>query len=32
MVLSYVKVMGGGRMGVLEMSFKEECESDLFGE
>ncbi|WP_367696687.1 ketol-acid reductoisomerase [Helicobacter pylori] len=30
--LSYAKAMGGGRMGVLETSFKEECESDLFGE
>ncbi|AFI04174.1 ketol-acid reductoisomerase [Helicobacter cetorum] len=30
--LSYAKANGGGRMGVLETSFKEECESDLFGE
>ncbi|MSO65308.1 MAG: ketol-acid reductoisomerase [Alphaproteobacteria bacterium] len=30
--LSYASGIGGGRAGVIETSFKEECETDLFGE
>ena len=30
--LSYASAVGGGRAGVIETSFKEECETDLFGE
>jgi len=30
--LSYAKAIGGTRAGVLETTFKEECETDLFGE
>ncbi len=30
--LSYACALGAGRAGVLETSFKEECETDLFGE
>ncbi len=30
--LSYASAIGGGRAGVLETSFREECETDLFGE
>ena len=30
--LSYAAAIGGGRAGVIETSFKEECETDLFGE
>ena len=30
--LSYASAIGGGRSGVIETTFKEECESDLFGE
>jgi ketol-acid reductoisomerase len=30
--LSYAAAIGGGRSGVIETSFKEECETDLFGE
>ena len=30
--LSYAAAIGGGRAGILETTFKEECESDLFGE
>ena len=30
--LSYASAVGGGRSGVIETSFKEECETDLFGE
>ncbi len=30
--LSYASAIGGGRAGVIETSFKEECETDLFGE
>jgi ketol-acid reductoisomerase len=30
--LSYACGVGGGRSGVIETSFKEECETDLFGE
>jgi ketol-acid reductoisomerase len=30
--LSYACGLGGGRAGIIETSFKEECETDLFGE
>ena len=30
--LSYASAVGGGRSGVIETTFKEECETDLFGE
>ncbi|MEL6622188.1 MAG: ketol-acid reductoisomerase [Pseudomonadota bacterium] len=30
--LSYAAAIGGGRSGVIETTFKEECETDLFGE
>jgi len=30
--LSYACANGGGRAGILETTFKEECETDLFGE
>ena len=30
--LSYASSVGGGRSGIIETSFKEECETDLFGE
>ncbi len=30
--LSYACAVGGGRSGIIETSFKEECETDLFGE
>ena len=30
--LSYAAAVGGGRSGVIETSFREECETDLFGE
>jgi len=30
--LSYASAIGGGRAGVIETSFREECETDLFGE
>jgi ketol-acid reductoisomerase len=30
--LSYCAAIGGGRAGVIETTFKEECETDLFGE
>ena len=29
--LSYASAIGGGRAGIIETSFKEECETDLFG-
>ncbi len=29
---SYASAVGGGRTGIIETSFKEECETDLFGE
>jgi len=29
---SYASAIGGGRAGIIETSFKEECETDLFGE
>lgn len=30
--LSYGSAIGGGRAGIIETTFKEECETDLFGE
>ncbi|KZY32906.1 ketol-acid reductoisomerase, partial [Roseovarius sp. HI0049] len=30
--LSYCSAIGGGRSGIIETDFKEECETDLFGE
>jgi ketol-acid reductoisomerase len=30
--LSYASAIGGGRSGIIETNFKEECETDLFGE
>lgn len=30
--LSYASAIGGGRSGIIETSFKQECETDLFGE
>ena len=32
LALSYASGIGGGRSGVIETTFKEECETDLFGE
>ena len=32
LALSYASAIGGGRSGIIETSFKEECETDLFGE
>ena len=32
LALSYACGIGGGRSGVIETSFREECETDLFGE
>ncbi|OHD03246.1 MAG: ketol-acid reductoisomerase [Sphingopyxis sp. RIFCSPHIGHO2_01_FULL_65_24] len=32
LALSYASAVGGGRSGIIETSFKEECETDLFGE
>jgi len=32
LALSYASAIGGGRAGVIETNFKEECETDLFGE
>jgi ketol-acid reductoisomerase len=32
LALSYASAIGGGRAGIIETSFKEECETDLFGE
>lgn len=32
LALSYASAVGGGRSGVIETTFKEECETDLFGE
>jgi ketol-acid reductoisomerase len=32
LALSYACAIGGGRSGVIETNFKEECETDLFGE
>ncbi len=31
-VLAYASGIGGGRAGVIETTFKDECETDLFGE
>jgi ketol-acid reductoisomerase len=30
--LSYCSAIGGGRSGIIETTFREECETDLFGE
>jgi ketol-acid reductoisomerase len=30
--LSYASAVGGGRSGIIETNFREECETDLFGE
>jgi ketol-acid reductoisomerase len=30
--LSYASALGGGRAGIIETTFREECETDLFGE
>ena len=30
--LAYAAAIGGGRAGIIETTFKEECETDLFGE
>jgi ketol-acid reductoisomerase len=30
--LAYASAIGGGRAGIIETTFKEECETDLFGE
>ncbi len=32
LVLSYASAIGGGRAGIIETTFREECETDLFGE
>lgn len=32
MALSYASAVGGGRSGIIETTFKDECETDLFGE
>src|SRR5680860_622354 len=32
LVLAYAAGVGGGRAGVIETTFKDECETDLFGE
>ncbi|CAI9402971.1 Ketol-acid reductoisomerase (NADP(+)) [Pleomorphomonas sp. T1.2MG-36] len=32
LALSYASGIGGGRSGVIETTFREECETDLFGE
>jgi ketol-acid reductoisomerase len=32
LALSYACAIGGGKSGIIETSFKEECETDLFGE
>jgi ketol-acid reductoisomerase len=32
LALSYACSVGGGRSGIIETTFKEECETDLFGE
>jgi ketol-acid reductoisomerase len=31
-VLAYASGIGGGRAGIIETTFKDECETDLFGE
>ena len=32
LALSYASAIGGGRAGIIETTFREECETDLFGE
>lgn len=32
LALSYASAVGGGRAGIIETTFREECETDLFGE
>ena len=32
LTLSYAAAIGGGRAGIIETTFREECETDLFGE
>jgi ketol-acid reductoisomerase len=32
LALAYARAIGGGRAGILETTFKDECETDLFGE
>ena len=32
LALSYASAIGGGKSGILETTFKDECETDLFGE
>ena len=32
LALSYASAIGGGRSGIIETTFKDECETDLFGE
>ena len=32
LALAYASAIGGGRSGVIETNFREECETDLFGE
>ena len=32
LALSYASAVGGGRSGIIETNFREECETDLFGE
>ena len=32
LAMSYASAIGGGRAGIIETTFKEECETDLFGE
>ena len=32
LALSYASAIGGGRSGIIETDFREECETDLFGE
>jgi len=32
LALSYASSIGGGRSGIIETNFREECETDLFGE
>jgi ketol-acid reductoisomerase len=32
LAISYASAIGGGRSGIIETTFREECETDLFGE
>ncbi|MEO1045303.1 MAG: ketol-acid reductoisomerase [Pseudomonadota bacterium] len=32
LAMSYAAALGGGRSGIIETNFREECETDLFGE